>query len=86
MKIKSGVVSGASRLAKIQDLSKEAARRLKWFGYYNSHGGNARLTYRRFGISSEIFYRWKGRYNPKYLKSLEDHSHRPKQVRHPIWG
>jgi hypothetical protein len=31
MRIRSGVISGASRLARIQELSREATRRLKWF-------------------------------------------------------
>jgi putative transposase len=85
MKIKSGVVSGVSRLAKITELSREANRRLKWFDFYNTHGYNARLTCRYFGISPQTFYRWKRRYNPRFLKSLEDRSHRPRQVRQPTW-
>jgi transposase InsO family protein len=85
MKIKSGVVSGVSRLARITELSREASRRLKWFDFYNTHGHNARLTCRYFGISPQTFYRWKGRYNPRFLKSLEDRSHRPKRVRQSTW-
>ena len=83
MKIKSGVVFGAYRLGRIKELSREATKRLKWFDYYNSHGLNARLTCRYFGISPQTFYRWKRRYNPKHLDSLEDHSHRPRHVRQP---
>ena len=83
MKIKSGVVSGVSRLARIQELSREATRRLKWFDYYYSHRRNTRLTCRYFGISPQTFYRWKRRYNPKHLDSLEDHSHRPRHIRQP---
>ena len=86
MKIKSGVVSGASRLARIRELTREAARRLKWFDYYNSHGCNARLTCRYFGISPQTFYRWKRRYNPKHPDSLEDRSHKPKHLRQPTWS
>ena len=85
MKIKSGVVSGASRLARIRELSREATRRLKWFDYY-SHGGNARLTCRYFGISPQTFYRWKRRYNPDNLRSLEANSCRPKKVRQPTYS
>jgi len=78
-----GVVSGASRLASIKELSREATKRLKWFDYYYSHNQNARLTCRYFGISPQTFYRWKRRYNPKRPESLEDHSRRPKRVRQP---
>ena len=84
MKVINGVVPGACRLAKLQvELSKKARQRLKWFDYYHANGHNARLTCRYFGISPQTFYRWKRRYNPKHLGSLEDRSHRPKQVRQP---
>ena len=83
MRIISGVVSGVSRLARVQELTREASKRLKWFDYYNFHGHNARLTCRYYGISPQTFYRWKRRYDPKHLESLENRSHRPKHVRQP---
>jgi putative transposase len=85
MKIKSGVVSGVSQLARIKELSREATRRLRWFDYYYCHGHNARLTCRHFGISPQTFYRWKRRYDPDHLGSLEDCSRRPRHVRQPTW-
>jgi len=85
MKIKSRVVSGVSRLARIKELSREATRRLRWFDYYYCHGRNARLTCRHFGISPQTFYRWKHRYDPDHLGSLEDRSRRPRHVRQPTW-
>lgn len=73
-------------MAKIgHGLSREARQRLKWFDYYNAHNQNARLTCRYFGITPQTFYRWKRRYDPARLGSLEDHSHRPKHVRQPTW-
>lgn len=51
--------------------------------YYESHGHNARLTCRHFDISPQTFYRWKRRYDPKNLKTLEDRSRRPRRVRQP---
>ena len=87
MRIVSGTVLGASRLARLQvELSKKARQRLKWFDYYNSHGHNARLTCRYFGISPQTFYRWKRRYNPQHLESLEDRSHRPEHIRQPTYS
>jgi transposase InsO family protein len=86
MRIKSGVVRGISQIAGITELSREAGKRLKWFDYYNSHGRNARLTCRYFGISPQTFYRWKRRYNPKRLDSLEDRSHKPRHLRRPTWS
>ena len=34
----------------------------------------------------EIFYRWKGRYNSRDLRSLEERSHRPRRLRKPTWS
>lgn len=51
--------------------------------WYFSHGKNARLTCRHFGISPDTFYRWKRRFDPKNLKTLEDdkRTRRPKRLR-----
>jgi len=86
MRIVSGVIPGALRLEKPPELSKKAKQRLKWFDYYNSHGHNARLTCRYFGISPQTFYRWKQRYDPYHLESLEDRSCRPKKLRQPTYS
>jgi hypothetical protein len=45
--------------------------------------GNARLTCRHFDISAQTFYRWKRRFDPYDLTSLEDQSRRPEHVRKP---
>jgi len=86
MRIISGVIPGVSRLARFQELSRKARQRLKWFDYYNSHGHNARLTCRYYGISPQTFYRWKRRYNPRYPASLEKRSHRPRHLRQPAYS
>ena len=86
MLIKSGTVKGVSRLARIPELSKQARQRLKWMDYYREHGGNARLTCRHFDISPQTFYRWKRRYDPHHLESLEDRSRRPRHLRLPTWS
>lgn len=86
MHIISGTVPGYSRLARIPELSKRARQRLKWMDYYQEHGGNGRLTCRHFDISPQTFYRWKRRYNPRDLRSLEDRSRRPKHLRQPTWS
>lgn len=69
-----------------KELSREAKWRLQVLDWYSAHGRNARLTCRHFGISPDTFYRWKGRYNPRHLHSLEDRSHRPRRVRQPTWS
>jgi len=77
---------GYKSLTSAAKLSREARQRLKWFDYYNSHGHNARLTCRYFGISPQTFYRWKGRYDPKHIESLEDLPHRPRHLRQPAYS
>ncbi len=54
--------------------------------YYWEHDSNARLTCRHFDIPPETFYRWKRRYDPKHLESLEESSRRPKRVRQAEWA
>ncbi|MEK7848601.1 MAG: helix-turn-helix domain-containing protein, partial [Chloroflexota bacterium] len=54
--------------------------------YYEARGGNAALTCRHYGISRQTFYRWKRRYNPRNLTTLESRSHRPKHLRQPTWS
>jgi transposase InsO family protein len=53
--------------------------------YHRTHGCNAALTCRRFGISRQTFYRWKRRFDAHDLSSLEDLSHRPHRCRQPTW-
>ena len=86
MKIVTSVLTGSVRLRRTADLSREAGRRLKWFDYYHSHGHNGRFTCRHFDISPQTFYRWKRRYNPKHLESLEEHSRQPKRLRQPSYS
>ena len=63
-----------------------ARQRLKWMDYYEARGRNAALTSRYFGISRQTFYRWRRRYDPYRLSSLEGRSHRPKRLRQPTWS
>jgi putative transposase len=67
------------------ELSREARKRLAWFDHYQAQGRNAALTCRYFGISRQTFYRWKRRYDPQNLRTLEDASHRPQRRRRPTW-
>jgi transposase InsO family protein len=85
MNIYGNILIGSGRLCKIHNLSKEAKIRLRWMDWYESHGRNARLTCRHFGLSPDVFYRWKNRYNPRNLLSLEDDiiTRTPHNVRQP---
>lgn len=68
---------------KIVSLSPTGKTRLSWIDWYLSHGKNARLTCRHFGISPDTFYLWKKRFNPGSLVTLEDNkkTRRPKHLR-----
>jgi transposase InsO family protein len=52
--------------------------------YYQTHGQNAALTARHFGISKSCFFKWKKRYDRRGLPGLTDQSKRPKVVRQPL--
>jgi transposase InsO family protein len=78
------VIPGGPRVARLAvELSPAARQRLKWFDYYAAHGRQARLTCRHFGISPQTFYRWRRRYHPGHLQTLESRSRRPQRVRQP---
>jgi putative transposase len=84
MRIINGLAPGACRLAgRGPDITREAKLRLSWMDYYHSHGRNARLTCRRFGIAPQTFYRWKRRFDPRHPESLEERSRRPHRLRQP---
>src|SRR5438876_1059815 len=85
MYIQPALLPQAKKIRASPVLSREATRRLRWMEYYLSHGRNAKLTYRHFGISSATFYRWWHRYDPRRLESLEDDwgTRRPHAVRQP---
>lgn len=72
------ILPGAKTLSHLLDISPEAKRRLKWLDWYSSHGRNARLTCRHFGISPDTFYLWKRRFKVGCLVTLESYSSKPK--------
>lgn len=69
----------------LRDLSPEARRRLRWFDWHRSHGENVSLTCRHFAISRQTFYRWRRRYTPYHLATLENRSSRPHRCRQRQW-
>lgn len=78
------------REIKTAKLSPDAKKRLWWLDWYHSHRQNAEATCRHFGISKSVFYRWRNRYNPKHIRSLEDDKktrrpHRLRTMTTPPW-
>ena len=65
-------------------LPKPAKLRLMWFDYYNTHGKNAALTARHFGVAKSCFFKWKQRYDRLGPAGLRDQSKRPKTSRQPL--
>jgi transposase InsO family protein len=70
---------------KDQSISKDGLRRLSWIDWYYSHGKNAELTCRHFGISKSVFYRWFNRFDKNNLVTLEfdTKTRKPTRVRTP---
>jgi len=65
-------------LAQYWHISPSAKERLEWLIFYYSIGSqDATTTARYFGISRKTFYKWKSRFNPKVIQSLEEKSRAP---------
>ena len=61
-------------------ISRGAAKRLRWFDYYDQCR-NVWKTCRYFGMAPQTFYRWRNRFDPYDLTTLESSSSRPHHVR-----
>ena len=86
MQSKSCKPARTARLATIGvELSRAAQVRLGWMDFYR-RTENVALTCRHFGISRQTFYRWRGRYQPLDLTSLEERSPCPHHRRQPTWS
>lgn len=68
-----------------QELSRAALVRLAWMDFYRVRGRSVAFTCRHFGISRKTFYRWRQRFDPHNLHSLESGSHCPHHRRRPTW-
>lgn len=67
------------------ELSPKARERLRALDLWRETR-NARLACRVFGMSRASLYRWRHRFDPKNLRSLENRSRRPRHVRKPNWS
>lgn len=63
------------------NLSADARQRLSWMDMYRECGCAAKVS-RHFGIPLRTFWRWKKRYDPWDLTSLESRSRKPKRSPH----
>ena len=86
MQVRTGKPPRSRQLAQVGvELSRAAKVRLGWMDFYRSTQ-NVALTCRHFGISRQSFYRWRRRYDPLDLSSLEARSHCPRRRRLPTWS
>jgi transposase InsO family protein len=60
-----------------QQLRRMAKRRLAILRHAEEITGNVSLTCRYYGISRQVFYKWRRRYDQHGLDGLRDRSHRP---------
>jgi transposase-like protein len=60
-----------------QQLARMAKRRLAILRHAEEITGNVALTCRYYGISRQVFYKWRRRYDADGLEGLRDRSHRP---------
>ena len=60
-----------------QQLLRMAKRRLAILRHAEEITGNVALTCRYYGISRQVFYKWRRRYHADGLDGLRDRSHRP---------
>ena len=60
-----------------QQLLRMAKRRLAILRHAEEITGNVALTCRYYGISRQVFYKWRRRYDADGLDGLRDRSHRP---------
>jgi putative transposase len=71
-------------LAELWHVTPGAKKRLEWLIFYYTLGKrNARKTASYFGIAPKTFHKWKKRFDPKRIQSLEEYSRAPVQRR--VW-
>ena len=69
-------------LAEYWHISAKAKERLEWIIFYHTVSKkNATSTANYFGISRKTFHKWRSRFNPKFIQSLEGKSRRPHKLR-----
>ncbi len=70
------------RLRGKDSLSPQAQLKLEWIIFYHTIGkGNAIKTAAHFGINPKTLHKWKGRFDPKDITTLEEESRAPDNTR-----
>lgn len=64
-------------------LTEQAKQRMKILDWHKTHGKNASLTARHFGIGRMTLFRWQKRFQKFGLLGLNESSRKPKRTRKP---
>lgn len=67
------------------ELSLEARDRLRALSLWRE-SGDVGMVMRTFGVSRATLYRWRKRFDPEDLRTLEERPRRPRRVRRPTWS
>ncbi|MFQ5911690.1 MAG: helix-turn-helix domain-containing protein [Nitrospinota bacterium] len=67
------------------ELSGEARDRLRALSLWRE-SEDVKLVCRTFQVSRATLYRWRARFDPKDLTTLQTRSRRPRRVRRPTWS
>jgi transposase-like protein len=73
-----------TKLNYIDKLSLKAKARYKAINLYSSGDDSLEQIGEIFEINRSTFYRWRKKYQPHRVQSLEDRSRRPRQVRSKV--
>ena len=74
------------KLSYINKLSPEAKTRYKAINLYRSGNYSVGHICEIFEINRSTFYRWRKKYHPDRVQSLEDRSRRPHKLRTKVVG
>ena len=66
-------------------MAPEGRARLRTLSLWRE-SGNAKLVCSTFGVSRATLYRWRKRFDPRDLPTLQERTRRPRRVRQPTWS
>ena len=69
-----------------QELTRRAKRRLAVLRHAEEITGNVALTCRYYGISRQVFYKWRQRYDQHGLDGLRDRCPSPPRLNSARWS
>ncbi len=67
------------------ELSPEGRDRLRALSLWRE-SGDVGLVMKTFGVSRATLYRWRKRFDPRDLTTLQERTRRPRRVRQPTWS